>query len=47
MIMSARGGLKSQNYIFSGSNRIEDVAWCLNNSSGNGAKTFTMNIEMR
>ena len=30
---AARGGNKSQGYTFSGSNTLEDVAWCLDNSS--------------
>ena len=29
---AARGGIKSQNFLYGGSNRIEDVAWYLNNS---------------
>lgn len=31
---AARGGHKSQQYIYSGSNDIEDVGWCKSNSGG-------------
>lgn len=31
---AARGGIKSRNYIYSGSNILNEVAWCLENSHG-------------
>lgn len=31
---AARGGIKSKNHLYSGSNRINDVAWNLENSNG-------------
>jgi hypothetical protein len=32
LIFAARGGTKSQGYIYSGSNNIDGVAWCSTNS---------------
>lgn len=38
---AARGGMKSMGYFYSGSNLIDDVAWCKGNSNGTSGNVAT------